>query len=484
MDIISNIQLASVPFNDEKADLILHSSDGVHFYVHKVILSIASNFFRDMLSLPQLVKIEDHDLKPSPLEVSEDSCTMDALLRFCYPVRDPVVDELPVAANLKYQMNVVAETITETFKKFITSSPLKVYGLACRPGISDESLARLAAQEWMKQKASWVASFTVNWEETSIGESFDIEFMGSTTAGQLYRLLCCIRTRKLPRKLLTNDDPIAGTTSKKNDPAMDATHFSDGDIIIRSKDGVDFRACRSVLEVISNKLLSSMETGVQIQHQDSGKSSVHVYILPEHSSIIYKLLEICDPMAMFSAYEVGDANLMHGLSQVAMKYDVPRVISFIKLWWANLVKLNPVQSYFLAVRCGWEEQARQAARKTVYSSIDGVYTPEMEHESARSYYNLMKYHHACQQTLNHILGEHCPPSYGTPSICGMLFAIWEMDPSNNMQLNDGMIAFLSYIAQVNSNLTIFDIGSFKPEFNLIKSEIENSFDAIKLDWDH
>ncbi|KAI0255963.1 hypothetical protein BJV78DRAFT_1113987, partial [Lactifluus subvellereus] len=47
------------PFDDADADIILRSSDQVNFHVYKVILSVASPFFKDMFSLPQPVGADD-----------------------------------------------------------------------------------------------------------------------------------------------------------------------------------------------------------------------------------------------------------------------------------------------------------------------------------------------------------------------------------------------------------------------------------------
>ena len=46
-----NITAAATPFNDTKADLIIHSSDNIHCYVHKLLLSIVS-LFEGMFTLP------------------------------------------------------------------------------------------------------------------------------------------------------------------------------------------------------------------------------------------------------------------------------------------------------------------------------------------------------------------------------------------------------------------------------------------------
>ena len=54
-------ELAKAPFDDLQADLILQSSDKVHFRVFKPILSIASPIFKDMFSIPSPPSQKPHD---------------------------------------------------------------------------------------------------------------------------------------------------------------------------------------------------------------------------------------------------------------------------------------------------------------------------------------------------------------------------------------------------------------------------------------
>lgn len=80
---------ASPPFNHAKADAILRTSDNVDFRIFKLLLSLASPFFETLFDLPQPSeeKPGDTELRDGlpVIPVSEDSKTLDAVLRFCYP---------------------------------------------------------------------------------------------------------------------------------------------------------------------------------------------------------------------------------------------------------------------------------------------------------------------------------------------------------------------------------------------------------------
>ncbi|TCD67393.1 hypothetical protein EIP91_012428 [Steccherinum ochraceum] len=90
---------APPPFNKPSANLILRTSDGVDFRVQQAILMEASAFFEDMLSLPAAVpgqrrrtrEEDDQEFRDGipVVPVTETSQTMNALLRYCYPVPNP-----------------------------------------------------------------------------------------------------------------------------------------------------------------------------------------------------------------------------------------------------------------------------------------------------------------------------------------------------------------------------------------------------------
>ena len=78
---------AATPFDHAKADVILRSSDNVDFRVFKLFLSLASPFFATLFDIPRYTEVGDQEVKDglAVVHVTEDSKTLDALLRFCYP---------------------------------------------------------------------------------------------------------------------------------------------------------------------------------------------------------------------------------------------------------------------------------------------------------------------------------------------------------------------------------------------------------------
>ena len=130
-------------FDSDDADIVLKTTDGVsvdEFRVHTCILAAASPFFRDMFTLPQGEKII------AVIPVSESSAVMDKLLRFVYPIPDPVITSfeelaLVLEAAIKYDFTIVVNALRKHLisPHFLQISPIRVYALACRYDLDEEA---------------------------------------------------------------------------------------------------------------------------------------------------------------------------------------------------------------------------------------------------------------------------------------------------------------------------------------------------------
>jgi hypothetical protein len=129
------------------ADVILQSSDLVHFRVHKLVLVASSPFFADMFSLPQ----PPNDAPPSALPVvhlSEDAEVLNSLMSMLYPVPPeipPFSDNILalLAAATKYDMDTVQSSIRAEVGRrgllFSTGAGVfRVYAVAYSKGLTSE----------------------------------------------------------------------------------------------------------------------------------------------------------------------------------------------------------------------------------------------------------------------------------------------------------------------------------------------------------
>ncbi|TFY82479.1 hypothetical protein EWM64_g1533 [Hericium alpestre] len=152
---------AGAPFNDSTADVILRSSDNVSFHVHKVILSLASPFFRDMFSIPQSTSGSEFSMVSQEAEclpvvdVTEDARTLETVLRCCYPVEWPTVTQLSdvrliLEAAQKYDLDAAYKLAVASLKASIDQDVLGVFAIACRCKLSEVCVA--AARQFLQHK--------------------------------------------------------------------------------------------------------------------------------------------------------------------------------------------------------------------------------------------------------------------------------------------------------------------------------------------
>ncbi|KAH9899479.1 hypothetical protein C8Q73DRAFT_787358 [Cubamyces lactineus] len=134
--------------HDDKA---MCSSKSVDFRVHRCVLSAASHVFEGMFSLPQPPSEDDVIIPIIPLP--EPSGVLDTVLRFVYPMEDPVIatlDELaPVLeAARKYDFMVAVNRLRQRLvaQDFLMASPLRVYGIAVQYDLTEEA--------WIASKAA------------------------------------------------------------------------------------------------------------------------------------------------------------------------------------------------------------------------------------------------------------------------------------------------------------------------------------------
>ncbi|KAG8221050.1 hypothetical protein J3R82DRAFT_2560 [Butyriboletus roseoflavus] len=135
---------AAAPFNSNRADIVLRSSDDVYFRVYRCLLALASPFFDSMFDLPQPQARSAHEEMHNGLEVipvTENSRVLDMLLRFCYPatiddhrLENAVDVEGVLEAAIKYGMEEVERSVRRTLLEpsILEKETLHVFAIAYR----------------------------------------------------------------------------------------------------------------------------------------------------------------------------------------------------------------------------------------------------------------------------------------------------------------------------------------------------------------
>lgn len=181
---------ASAPFDNSAADVILRSSDKepTDFRTFKLLLSLSSNFFSEIFTLPQptdpnsSIYSDEYVCDPETpvVQMVEDGQTLQLLLGLCMPIS---VCETPKFSSLqeiqkvqeaafKFEMKGVQKFLRAELisPRFIESQPLRVFAIAYRYGWDPE--ARQAARHTLRHQMS-VTYFS------------ELEFMSGAT---LYKL--------------------------------------------------------------------------------------------------------------------------------------------------------------------------------------------------------------------------------------------------------------------------------------------------------
>jgi len=138
-------------FDDPTADFILRTSlPATDFHVHRLLLTLASPFFDQMLSLPQPSSKEP--TKIPIVEVSEAPEILQLLLQFIYPVPNPIIDDdlntliLVLHTAIKYDVHPAIHDLRRqlVFERYLTQSPTRIYAIASRYELEEE--AKLASK--------------------------------------------------------------------------------------------------------------------------------------------------------------------------------------------------------------------------------------------------------------------------------------------------------------------------------------------------
>ncbi|THH02906.1 hypothetical protein EW026_g43 [Hermanssonia centrifuga] len=137
-------------YADASADIVLCSCDQVLFRVHSITLTLASGWFRTLLSLPQGPPPYKQALTPEILHVAEPADVIAGLLCMSSGQELPKLDSFEYVVELlhaaeKYDMPGALSIIrlAVTSPPLLDSHPIRIYGIACQWGWFEE--ARLAS---------------------------------------------------------------------------------------------------------------------------------------------------------------------------------------------------------------------------------------------------------------------------------------------------------------------------------------------------
>ncbi|KDQ61461.1 hypothetical protein JAAARDRAFT_171671 [Jaapia argillacea MUCL 33604] len=180
-------------FNYPTADVIIRSSDNVHFRVHKIILSLASPVFADMFDLGKDCDQQVDGLPIIPmLEDFETAKVIEALFRLSYPIADPpldtVADWYPVLRGAKkYMMEEAVKSLQSKLTGLSIKEPVRAFAVA--------------ASLQLEKETKDAAKHSLRLPFPSGRDEVELELISGRTYQRLleFRNRCTVRVRNLTR---------------------------------------------------------------------------------------------------------------------------------------------------------------------------------------------------------------------------------------------------------------------------------------------
>ncbi|KAI0789322.1 hypothetical protein C8Q75DRAFT_807415 [Abortiporus biennis] len=384
---------ARSPFDDPSADVILRTKDHVDFHVHKLILSLASSWFKTMFSLPQGENCVQNE--PPVIDIEEDSRALEFLLHLCYPIDiDPAPQTLEdtvtvLEAAVKYDLEKPAALMMKVLRSYIQTKPLSVYAIACRfrtvkmasevihtAACACKTLLVPAPESIFVRQRKIVDIIEYSYVEEmnhphftagayqqlrkflDTGNASDLQYPKRSLATSIGSLLFCKSSSPCAHRSIRNPSYIR---IMKRYPA---------DLVIYSSDNVELRVHQIVIGW--NPASDTLGRISAVSTEDESGLSKSVVHLQENSEVLIKLLELAYPTPDAGLLE-DDRNILYQVWLAARKYGM--------------------KGYLISLHHGWVREAKEAARLLVTTPINELpYVKEIEFTPARGYYNLLQYH--------------------------------------------------------------------------------------------
>ena len=424
---ISSTTVAPAPFNQLSADITLRTPDLVDFHVHSQILSQASPIFADMLSLPQ---------PPSPsvarplIDVSEDSKTLENLMRLCYPIAKPKVTELADLGSLleaaaKYEMMGPPTLVIPDLLDFAAQDPFKVWAIACRFGPALEPAAQCAVARMVEMSKDHYRQQQNTWQpqvpfptQRLLDELLSkdgVDTLRGISAGDYYRLVEHIRAQRPGQelKIQSHQPLLAARPSGPSEPTLDAPspeqfipRLSPPDVEVQCADGTRHRAHIVVLGMHSCTLQERIRAALAAAHEydtpssgqvDDSEPPLPVLKLDIDSPTLTMLLALCYVGCAGNLPPDPDPRLLISTLIAARTLGMESVVEAATGLWNRAVDASPLDAYFIAAERGQHDLAASAARKALEGPVVGVYARSMETCPALAYHRLLAYYTECAE---------------------------------------------------------------------------------------
>ncbi|KAI0341220.1 hypothetical protein BDW22DRAFT_1430354 [Trametopsis cervina] len=427
--------VAAAPFNHPSADVLFVSADGVEFWLHRVILSLASPFFDDMFSTLPTSDIADIG---EAIPVPEDSKVFDYMMRFCYPVHHAehantnifgssgdqfMLMTKALEASVKYELQCSSKTLASALTSWHGSvhGP-ELYPLFCRLNLEEDAQA---AAECITHRPKAVANSRV-FEQTLNGAYWSFA-MSKVTAAQYFRLLHYLRAPdafsafRLPNAPFVNPETrLIGQGLTNNSPeataSLIASYLDDAesastDVVMVSYDGFELPAHTLILrlgsaaELLANQAASDTFTSHVDDLSNTGALALRPRIhIPLSGRILADLLSLCYNQTRWQ--DKISLERVASCVEAASRFHITKALDSLRRHVTTQTDGHPLAVYFIAEAQGWAAEAKAAAVVVAKKRLETQYTPEMEDVPAVLYHRLLHFCHRFTVVLHAIVQHH------------------------------------------------------------------------------
>ncbi|KAI0638566.1 hypothetical protein C8Q77DRAFT_1154189 [Trametes polyzona] len=417
---------AAYPFNKAAADAILRTADNVDFWVRRSILAEASCIFEDMLSIPQPPPgaLDDDDTKDGlpVICLTEDSQTLDKLLRLCYPIEDPEftsLDELrPVLeAAMKYMMEEATSLLRARLVKLGHSQPLRAFAIACTLDLTQEAeslvplayTAHCAFVDELKDISAGVYYRVSHYMAKCTGPKHSGS--GSKKARPVSISASVLEPPPSPKPRCSHSHSHTRTESVAEPIPPELLDSPTADVILRTSDAVDFRLHAQLLSLASpvfRRMLEDRkaERSCDPPDKENGSTCHGVIFVSEDSTTLAALLRHVYPLPRPTP---SSFPALKSLLIAAHKYELAPALSSLRPALQSYLPTEALRVFALAHRFNLPDVRAAAARSLLrvsYQELRHRYVEELEEIPAADYFRLLVYHDQCGQAASACVLAH------------------------------------------------------------------------------
>ena len=302
-------------------------------------------------------------------------------------------------------MDFPASVLKEELIAFAQAFPMQVWAIGCRLMLEDA--AHAGAEHMLRYKD--LGSYTHLHEFVPIEEFVRMVDARGVSAADYCRLRIYHHHRgeaekgfsftvPLPRQM--QDQPAPGDLNIPWD-FFSSKSITLSNTMCHAADGASFPVHRGLLcmssPILKEKILEDSHIA---REQGIDQSQYHLPFM-EESPVLAYLLRLCYP---------GDAplpenhHLFLAILKAAEKYDMTCIVNLLTVKWYSVAVARPASAYFAALRYGFPELARVAARQVPRAASPTVllYVPEMEHAPAIDWQWLDEYWATTGAAVRHV----------------------------------------------------------------------------------